>query len=152
MPEEKIYCGCGKIPKGYKKGSMSECVEMGQVRLYGLYKINPKLLEKTKPKEKLVTVKELTSLIAKLRGVKLKLERELKGEKDASKKKLIEKKIEDNTTELKKTGELYKKVSAGEKISSKKTTKKETKKELKPKKDTKKETKKETKPKKSANK
>jgi hypothetical protein len=126
MSKEKIYCGCGKIPSGYKKGSMSECVEMGQVRLYGLYKINPKLLEKTKTKEKekFLTEKELTSNIAKLRGVKIKLERELKGEKDSNKKKLIETKIAENTVELKKIAELYKKVNSGEKIKSLKSAKK----------------------------
>jgi hypothetical protein len=142
MPDEKIYCGCGKIPKGYKKGSMSQCVEMGQVRLYGLYKINPKLLEKTKPKEKMLTEKDLALIIGKLRGAKIKLERELKGEKDAQKKKLIETKLTENTAELKTTAELYKKVSSGEKISSKKTSKPKPKKE----------TKTETKPKKSAKK
>lgn len=137
MPEEKIYCGCGKMPKGYKRGSMSQCVEMGQVRLYGLYKINPKLLEKTKPKEKMLSEKDLISLIAKLRGARVKLEREFKGEKDVAKKKLIETKLAENTAELKATAELYKKVNAGEKISSKKETK--------PKKPTKKSTKKSTK-------
>ena len=41
----KAFCGIGNIPKGQKKGSMKECVEKGQVRLYGLFKIDPKLLE-----------------------------------------------------------------------------------------------------------
>jgi len=131
MSGDKIYCGCGKIPKGYKKGSMSECVEMGQVRLYGKYKINPKLLEKTKPRDKMLTEKDLAGMIAKLRGVKLKLERESKGEKDPQKKKLIETKLAENTAELKKTAELYKKVSSGEKISSNKSTKPKVKKDTK---------------------
>ena len=39
----KIYCGIGKVPKGSKRGSMKECVESGQIRYYGIKKIDPKL-------------------------------------------------------------------------------------------------------------
>lgn len=42
------YCGIGDVPKGSKRGSMKECVEMGQVRYYGIKMIDSKLLEASK--------------------------------------------------------------------------------------------------------
>ena len=44
----KIYCGSGKLPKGYRLGSMKECLDKGKVNLYGLYKIDPKLIKEKK--------------------------------------------------------------------------------------------------------
>lgn len=43
--EQKIYCGVGKVPKGYRLGTMEECMKLGQVRLYGINKINPMILK-----------------------------------------------------------------------------------------------------------
>ena len=50
---KKIYCGIGKTPKGYRLGSMVECLEKQKVNLYGLYKIDSKLI-----KEKLASKKK----------------------------------------------------------------------------------------------
>ena len=35
---KKVYCGIGKIPKNHRKGSMKECIDNNQVRLYGFIK------------------------------------------------------------------------------------------------------------------
>lgn len=49
--EKKIVCGT-KAPKPTeRKGTMKECAEKRQVRLYGLYMIDPKVLEKTTSKK-----------------------------------------------------------------------------------------------------
>lgn len=42
------YCGIGDVPKGSKRGSMKECVEMGQVRYYGIKMIDSKLIDASK--------------------------------------------------------------------------------------------------------
>ena len=34
------YCGVGKMPKGYRRGTMRECVDMKQIRYYGLKKVD----------------------------------------------------------------------------------------------------------------
>ena len=44
------YCVIGKLPKGQRMGTMKECIEKGQVRQYGLKKVDPKLLENAKAK------------------------------------------------------------------------------------------------------
>jgi hypothetical protein len=46
-----IYCGIGKPPANKKLGTMRQCAEHGQVRLYGLKKIDPKTLEMIKQKD-----------------------------------------------------------------------------------------------------
>ena len=33
---DDIYCGAGKVPKGKRKGTLEECIEKNQIRLYGL--------------------------------------------------------------------------------------------------------------------
>ena len=40
----KLYYGIGKIPPGYKAASAKEALAKGEVRRWGQYKINPKLL------------------------------------------------------------------------------------------------------------
>ena len=46
-----IYCGAKKPPKGKKYGSMSQCKERNQIRLYGLRKVDP-LIAQHKPVKK----------------------------------------------------------------------------------------------------
>ena len=48
----KAYCGINKIPKGQKRGSMKDCASAGQIRYYGLKKIDSKLVEYAKKSKK----------------------------------------------------------------------------------------------------
>lgn len=69
QPKEKIYCGPQEpIPKPYNKyGSMKECHEKNQVKRYGLYKIDSKLLKSTKNKEdKITLLKKKSGLLGKV--------------------------------------------------------------------------------------
>ena len=69
QPKEKIYCGPQEpIPKPYNKyGSMKECHEKNQVKRYGLYKIDSKLLKSTKNKEdKTALLKKKAGLLGKV--------------------------------------------------------------------------------------
>jgi hypothetical protein len=42
----KICCGIGDLKKGERRGTMKECVEKGQVKYYGLKKIDSITLKK----------------------------------------------------------------------------------------------------------
>lgn len=89
-----IYCGANKLPKGKRLGTMKECAEKKKISLYGLYKIDPKLIEavknnKVKPvtREKLMLkVVSLKLKIKKARTNLKELEQTKKGSKKGSKK------------------------------------------------------------------
>jgi hypothetical protein len=142
----KIYCGVGKIPKNSRKGSMRECAEMGQIRLYGLYKVDPKIIAvKSKPstKEKQMGKEDIRKLLFKYKGRIQKLERELNFEDNKDKKK-TKKELEAALKEKDHYLMIYKKLETGQKIAikpeAKKGTKKGTKKDTPVKKGTKKDT------------
>ena len=137
----KAFCGVGNIPKGFKKGSMKECVEKGQVRLYGLFKVDPKLLEpdtKNSKKEKKVktyTLNELFLKLSKVNGSISRLEKIIDASKDSEEVANAKKEL----TELKKEKavltDYYRRTNKGEKIpktrktrKTKKTSKKSSKK------------------------
>lgn len=48
---KNIYCGAKTVPKNKQIGNMKECAEKNQVRLYGLNRIDPNLLTKSKTKK-----------------------------------------------------------------------------------------------------
>jgi len=54
----EIYCGIGKIPKRQRRGNMKECAEKGQVRYYGIKKIDTKTLEASKNKDSIPETRE----------------------------------------------------------------------------------------------
>lgn len=98
----KAYCGIGKVPKNKKRGSMKECAEQGQIRYYGLKKIDKRLAENAAKLKKLKDIApekinqkimkltiEYATLLGKIRGVKTKIE----GEKDKKKKEKLNKEV-----------------------------------------------------------
>ena len=142
MSKSKIYCGIGDVPKGMKKGTMKECMEMGQVRLYGLYKIDSKLISKKSKvtaKEKKMTKNEVKALVFKFKGRITRIEEELK-EAAGKEKTQLEKDLKEAQKEKEHYIMIFKKMEDGttikvqipeEKKPSKKSTKKETKKPAK---------------------
>jgi hypothetical protein len=67
--ELKPYCGAQeKIPKGKRRATPAECIACGQIRYYGLEKIN---LDKERRHAKIV--KELEKEHAKLEKMEIKL-------------------------------------------------------------------------------
>lgn len=48
----KTYCGAGKTPKNSKKGTQKECLDSGQVRLYGVNEIDKNLLKENEDNKK----------------------------------------------------------------------------------------------------
>jgi len=123
------YCGIGKLPKGQKKGSMKDCVEKGQIRLYGLFKIDPKLLEvdtkeKKENKVKTYTKKELINKISSINGELTSKKRTVEFSKDKKEVSDAKKKVKELEAERKKFLEYYKKVEKGEKVPKEKTKRK----------------------------
>jgi hypothetical protein len=77
----KAYCGIGKVPKGYHRASMKEAAEKGQVRYFGLYKIDQKLVDSVK-REPLTGKNVLLKKWAGLNGRIKKLEGDIRYKKD----------------------------------------------------------------------
>jgi hypothetical protein len=127
----KIYCGSGKLPKGHRLGSMIECLEKGKVNLYGLYKIDSKLIKqkvmskkKASKKEKPLKEMEVRIKQAGLMGKLTTLNNDLKklessGKDDNETNNLI-KNIKKHITfiqnESKKLSEMIKKIKDGKEI------------------------------------
>ena len=74
MSDEKIYCGISKVPKGYRLGTAKECLNKGQVRYYGLEKIDLVTIKKNTVNATKLRNAETKLLILKAKGKKLKEE------------------------------------------------------------------------------
>ena len=70
MPEKKIYCGAGKVPKDAKRGGPDQCMNKGQIRYYGIEKIDIKLLEANEKYKK-----KLTSIKTKMKNIENKIKK-----------------------------------------------------------------------------
>lgn len=109
-----IYCSIGKIPTGKKLGSMKECADLGQIRYYGLKKVDPKLLENIRlSKTKKESKKNLRLKLIGLRGRVKKIKSQIEFEKDKNKKaelnellKKTNKELTDISTRLKSAARL----------------------------------------------
>ena len=106
-----IFCGVGPVPKGKRRGTMKECVEQGQIRYYGIKKVDQRLLEnalkekkiKSTGADKLITnIQNMTIKAVTLGGKIKKLNNLIKGEKDTKKKKELEKELEKTESAFKK--------------------------------------------------
>ena len=132
MPKN-VYCGSDEVPKEHRRGTMKECIEKKQIRLYGLFKVDPNLLkaESKKSKIKYYTSTTLFSEISKINGKIIKYERIISNSKIDSEKKDAKKEIKQLKEERTKFADYYKRVKKGEKIpveKKKRNTKKTTKK------------------------
>ena len=72
MSEEKIYCGMCKVPKGHRLGTAKECLDKGQVRYYGIEKIDLVVIKKNTVTATKVRNAETKLLVLKAKGKKLK--------------------------------------------------------------------------------
>ena len=140
-----VFCGIGKLPKGKKLGSMKDCVEHGQVRYYGLKKIDERLIESMSKKgsKKLnssstdlkTQIQKLTIDLISIRGKIKNIEKKIIKEKDDKKKKQLEKDIKTLSEKSKKIrsdiDKLEKQHTSKQKRLTKRLTKKSTKKSTK---------------------
>ena len=103
----KINCGIHKLKKGERRGTMKECAEKGQVRYYGLKKIDSRMLESVKKSKTINTsrnavVKKMLNLKNKIKNNKKKIMEE--------KNKDIKEKLKNKTRDLMKEYQKYKKI------------------------------------------
>lgn len=122
----KIYCGAGDVPKGRKRGTMKQCIESGEIRYYGIHKVDPKLLKSAKDKKVPdMSLEKLKIEIVGLKSRKNKLIRQIKSEKNETKKRQQKDDAIAINGKLKKKIELYrqieKKQSSGKKQGSRKS-------------------------------
>jgi len=104
----KINCGINDLKKGERRGTMKECADKGQIRYYGLKKIDKRTLEKSTSdkKSKLsrgALLKKLTILRVKMKTLKNKI----KFEKNKDIKEKLTVKIKKIYKDYKDTKENY---------------------------------------------
>ena len=156
--EKDIYCGIGPLPKGKRFGTMKECAALSQIRLYGKYKIDQKLIDSVQETKKLAAgtakidgeIEELMIKNVTIGGKLKKKQGHLKSlssnVKDAEKKKILREDIDELKGKQLQIKEKLAKLRAMKdkklKKSSKKTSKKSSKKQSRTKKSSKKSSKK----------
>jgi len=141
-----VFCGVGKVPKGKTRGNMKECAEIGQIRYYGLKKVDSRIIENALKEKKLkgsgsnnleARREELmmikVNLVGKIRKQKLLFE----GEKKPRDKKtlgkeldILEKKLAKVKTDLQKIKNEKDKRQQRTKKGSKRVSKKGSKKRV----------------------
>jgi hypothetical protein len=78
----KIYCGANKLPKNKKLGSMKDCAQAGQIRLYGVKKVDPITLKATDKTISLkVQYKNTRAKLVQSRGLKMIMKKKFDREK-----------------------------------------------------------------------
>lgn len=84
----KPYCGiAAEIPKTHRMGTMKECLELGQVRQYGLKKIDTRLAESVNKK---YSINELMTKLTVLKVKIMKAKQNVKNiQKEDEKKKIM---------------------------------------------------------------
>lgn len=127
----KVYCGIGTVPKGYRRGTMKECAESGQIRYYGLKKVDPKMIELMQSVKKMPTRETLLKKATVIRVKYGKIKKEYGKNPDVKLKQQMDKykKEYEKIAKLLKLVETKQKTQKGSsKKSSKKTSKKVSKK------------------------
>jgi len=97
---DDVYCGIGNIPKKSRRGNMAECAEKGQIRYYGIKKIDSVTLNSIKDKKN----NNEDTLLIKIFNLDLKakkLAKEYKAIDDKEKKKKLKDKIDDFSAKIK---------------------------------------------------
>jgi len=119
------------MPKTSRVGTSTECAEKNQIRYYGLNKVDPKTIEKTKKKEHVPDTREkLFKLMFKLKGTIGRNKGRYEGAKDEKAKAEYYKLWQDAEKELKVVMPKLEKVEAERKKTEAKTNKTDEKKKV----------------------
>ena len=103
------FCGIGQIPKGKKRGSMKDCAELGQIRYYGLKKIDQRLVDNALGNKKIkgtasdklgAKLQELMLELVTVGGRIKKLSGQIQAEKNKTEKEKIGKELDKNKKKL----------------------------------------------------
>jgi hypothetical protein len=107
----KVYCGIGKCPKGARYGSMKECADQKQIRRFGAYKVDSRILNaKSEDANNEVKRKEAMMKIALLRGKINKITKDMVYERDPQKKKEMIKQLAQHKKDLRETTTVFSKL------------------------------------------
>lgn len=106
------YAGAGPVPKGKQRASMKEAAEMGQIRYYGIKKIDSKTIENAKKQSKPDTRKKLLLKLVTLRATISRNKGRYEGAKEDDKKKEYLKLWKDAEKEIKKVSDKLKSMEA----------------------------------------
>jgi len=119
------------MPKTSRVGTSTECAEKNQIRYYGLNKVDPKTIERTKKKEHVPDTREkLFKLMFKLKGTIGRNKGRYEGAKDEKAKAEYYKLWQDAEKELKVVMPKLEKVEAERKKTEAKTNKTDEKKKV----------------------
>ena len=123
-----VYCGIGKIPKGHRRASLRECAEKGQIRYYGIKKIDPKSIYLSKQKDVIPESREklLTKMTA-LRGTIRRNKGRYEGSKDKTAKEEYYKVWQAAEKDLVKVLAKLRKIEAARDVAKKAAAKEKTK-------------------------
>lgn len=120
------YCGVNNVPKGKHRGSMKECAEKGEIRYYGIKKVDKRLIEGVKAKKyKKLNKPQMYAKRGELTGKIKALKDKIKSEKDDIKKDKLKEEGKRLLRELKQIEETLK---SGVKRLSRKLSKKSSRK------------------------
>lgn len=97
-----FYCGIKKDPRKRRTGNMMECAEVGEVRYWGLNKVDERILQNVGVKDRKSKADKIWIKLQGVKGLKKKLETDLIYEKDKEAKKKLKKQIKDVEKERRK--------------------------------------------------
>ena len=90
--KERLYYGIGDVPKGYRRATMAEAVSAGQVRYYGIKKIDSRTIEAgTAEKKRKISRMALLKKFAGLNGSIRRQEGQVEIEKGKEQKRQAQK-------------------------------------------------------------
>ena len=95
-----VYCGCKDLPKGKRVGSMGECKDKNQIRLYGVNKVDKKTLERQPVKKEQSELTKLKRRQTYLKGVIAKNSFGYKNTEDTKAKEQYYKKLKEAEKEF----------------------------------------------------
>jgi hypothetical protein len=84
----KPYCGIKTVPKNKRRGTMDECYSRGEIRYFGLNKIDSKVIENKKKKDILASLELNQTMLT------------LKARKNLIQIKSLKRKLENMTTDI----------------------------------------------------
>lgn len=127
-----IFCGIGDLAKGDRYGTMKECLEKGQVRRFGIHKIDGRTISKIKEeiaesKTVVEKIADYENQISALRAKHIRLVKKIKDEKDAKEKTLLKKQDADTIKEHNHLTDELKKLRAKSNKTSKRLSKRSSK-------------------------
>ena len=109
----QIYCGIGTCPKGKRYGTMVDCAQKKQIRRFGAYKIDTRIIQtNTGESNNEAKRKKVIMKMTKLRGKITRLTKDIAFENDEIKKRSMRKDLIEMKKELSNASKEFEKLNA----------------------------------------